>query len=225
MNIIRLIMSAAPLAFGYCCLATVTVQVGGGVMMWSEDKLSQDKVIRYAAIIYGLDISDLPTEKEPEPGTHASDEDLTHDQLLAKRVNANSILIDRKVAMKQESDTIRSLEKELKSERDRRALVRNNFRAYLDNLERQAVIASLGDVQRTLEALSPRQAKDILLRTLEDEGLDEGDDVVSDVVTIVKAMPEGKRKKIWAELKTDEEQEMLHRMFMEIGELSGGEKP
>jgi hypothetical protein len=218
-------MSAVPLAFGYCCLATVTVQVGGGVMMWSEDKLSQNKVIRYAAIIYGLDISDLPTEIEPDPGTHASDDDLTHDQLLAKRVNANPILIDRKVAMKQESDTIRSLEKELKSDRDRRALVRNNFRAYLDNLERQAVIASLGDVQRTLEALSPRQAKDILLRTLEDEGLDEGDDVVSDVVTIVKAMPEGKRKKIWAELKTDEEQEMLHRMVMEIGELSGGEKP
>ncbi len=55
MNILRLIMSAVPLAFGYCCLATLIVQVGGVALMWSNDKLTQDKVIRYAALVYGLD--------------------------------------------------------------------------------------------------------------------------------------------------------------------------
>ena len=224
MNILRLIMSALPLAFGYCCLATLIVQVGGVALMWSNDKLTQDKVIRYAALVYGLDIADLPTNKQHDPNS-AGDESLTHDQLLTKRVYANSILIDRKLAMKQEADTIRSLETELKSERNRRAQVRKNFLAYLDDLEAQVVIDSLGDVQRTLESLKPRQAKDILLQTLEDEGLDESDDVLHDVIAILKAMPEAKLKKILAEFKTDEEQEQLHRIVIEIGELSTGEKP
>jgi len=225
MNILRLIMSAVPLAFGYCCLATVIVQVGGVAMMWSSDRLTLDKAVRYAAIVYGLDIADLPTRKRHDPDADASDEGLTHDQLLTKRVHANAILTDRKVAMKQEADSIRSLEKELKSERDRRALVRNNFLAYLDDLEKQVVIDSLGDVQRTLESLKPRQAKDILLRTLGDEGLDEKDDVMHDVIAIFKAMPETKLKKILAEFKTQEEQDVLHRMIMEIGAFSTGEKP
>jgi hypothetical protein len=114
-------------------------------MMWSTDKMTPEKVLRYTAIAYGLDIADLPTKKPAEPGADASDEELTHDQLLTKRVNANEILTDRRVAMKQEAATIRSLEKELKAERDRRALVRRNFRDFLNNLEEEVVIASLGD--------------------------------------------------------------------------------
>jgi predicted DNA-binding transcriptional regulator len=157
MNIVRLIMSGIPLAFGYFCLATVAVQVGFGAMMWSKDKLTQDKIMRYTAIAYGLDLADLPTMKPTEPGTDVSDEELTHEQLLTKRVNANDILADRIVAMKQEAAKIRSLEKELKAERNRRALVRSNFRGFLNELEQKVVIDSLGDVQRTLETLAPRQ--------------------------------------------------------------------
>ncbi len=224
MNIVRSIMSGIPLAFAYFCLATVTVQVGLGGMMWSKNKLTQEKIIRYTAIVYGLDIADLPTQHSTGPDIEASDEWLTHDQLLTKRVNANAILSDRKVAMKQEAAQIRGLEKELKAERDRRALVRSNFRDYLDNLENQIVIRSLGDVQRTLETLAPKQAKDILLRMLADEGQTAGDDVVRDVVTIVKAMPEGKLAKIQAEFKTEFEQEVLHRLIMEIAELNKGRR-
>lgn len=225
MNIVRLIMSGIPLAFGYFCLATVAAQVGLGAMMWSKDKLTQDKIMRYTAIAYGLDIADLPTNKPAEPSIDASDEELTHEQLLTRRVNANDILADRKVAMQQETATIRSLEKEVKADRDRRALVRSNFRDFLNNLEEKVVIASLGDVQRTLETLAPRQAKDILLRMLADEGLNQGDDVVADVVTIFKAMPEAKYKKVLAEFKTENEQEVLHRLVMEMAKFNEGNRP
>ncbi len=225
MNFARLIINAVPLAFGYCCLGTVIVQVGGGVVLWSNGTLSQEKLLRFAAIAYGLDVADLPAEKPPEGSFNESDRDLTQELRLAKRVNDHAILADRKLAMRQEADRIRALEKELKSERDRRATVRKNFRIYLDEQEKQVVIASLGDVQRTLENLSSRQAKDIILRTLEDEGLDEGDDVMQDVVTIVKAMPQSKLKKILGEFKTDEEQEVLHRILMKIRELANKGQP
>lgn len=217
---VRILMNAAPLAFGYCCLATVLVQAGGGALLWSQGKLTPEKISRYTAIAYGLDVTDLPPETSTSEKNDDADQDMTHDQLLAKRVSANTMLADRKIAMKQEADTIRSMEKELKSERDRRATVRKNFRSYLDDLEKQVVIASLRDVQRTLENLSARQAKDIILRTLDDEGLDPSDDVMADIVTIIKEMPEAKLKKILGEFKTDQEQEMLHRIVMEIGDLN-----
>jgi len=225
MNILRMIINAVPLALGYCCLATVIVQVGGGVMMWSTGKLSQEKVVRYAAILYGLDIAELPAEKSAAGASAALEDDLSPAQLLARRTNANAILADRKAAMEQEADKIRSLEKELKSERDRRATVRKNFGDYLDKLEGEVVIASLGDVQRTLEELTPRQAKDLILRTLADQGLDKEDDVMRDIVTIVKAMPEGKLKKILGEFKTAEEQEELHRIVMEVRKLATEGQP
>jgi len=225
MSFVRLLLNAVPLAFGYCCLATVLVQAAGVTVLWSTGKLTKAKTIRYAAIAYGRDVTDLPAEHTPEITSETSEKDLTHEQLLDKRVNANESLVDRIAAMTQQANTIRSLEKELKSERDRRATVRKNFRSYLDDLEKEVVIASLGDVQHTLENLSPRQAKDIILRTLDDEGLDEGDDVVEDIVTIVKAMPESKLKKILGEFKTAEEQEKLHRIVMEIGDLNDEGRP
>lgn len=224
MNMVRLLISAMPLAFSYCCLATVMVQVGAGAMLWRSGKLNKQKAVRYAAIAYGLDITELPAEASADGPAEENDEALTHEQLLAKRVNASEILADRRVAMKYEADTIRSLEKEIKSERDRREDVRKNFRDYLDKLEKEVVLASLGDVQRTLENLSPRQAKDIILRTLKDEGID-GDDVMDDVVTIFKEMPEGKLKKILGEFKTDQEQKTLHRIVMEIGGLASEGTP
>lgn len=217
MNFARLVINAVPLAFGYCCLGTVIVQVGGGIVLWSTGALSQEKLLRFAAIAYGLDVTELPAEKPPEGSSDESDRGLTRQQRLAERINAHPILADRKLAMRQEMDRIRTLEKEIKSDRDRRAKVRENFRSYLDELKKQVIIASLGDVQRTLENLSSRQAKDILLRTMKDEGLDPSDDVMQDVVTIVKAMPQGKLKKILGEFKTDREQEMLHEVLEEIG--------
>ncbi len=221
----RQITTMISLVFGYTCLATVAVQVGLGAMLWSKDKLTRGKVVRYAAIAYGLDIADLPTKKPSVLYIDASDEELTHDQLLAKRVNANDILADRKKAMDKEAATIRSLEKELRAERDRRALVRSIFREFLNTKEEEVIVASLGDVQRTLESLSPRQAKDILLRMLADHGLNQGDNVLADVVTIIKAMPTGKRSKIMAEFKTDEEQEVLHQMVMESAALNKETQP
>ena len=86
-------------------------------------------------------------------------------------------------------------------------------------MQRDAVDTSLMEVQRTLEAIQPRQAKDLILRMLEDEGLDSNDDVVADVVTIVKAMPRDKLKRIFGEFKTGEEREKLHRIMVEIGEF------
>ena len=78
--------------------------------------------------------------------------------------------------------------------------------------------------QRTLENLQPKQAKDTLLRILEDEGKDPEDDVLADVVAIVRSMPQEKLKKILGEFKTEAERTTLHRIMLEIGEIEDGQR-
>ena len=75
--------------------------------------------------------------------------------------------------------------------------------------------AALLEVQRTLEAIAPKQAKEQLLRMLA-EAKTPADQPMEDVLRILKAMPLDKRKKILAEFKTPEEIEKLADVLREI---------
>jgi hypothetical protein len=75
------------------------------------------------------------------------------------------------------------------------------------------------EVQRTLEAIAPKQAKEQILRMLAQPNT-AADRPLEDVVRILKAMPLDKRKKLLAEFKTPEEIEKLAEVLHEI--RSGG---
>ena len=60
------------------------------------------------------------------------------------------------------------------------------------------------ELQRTIEAMRPEQAKAQLLKMLDDEAM-------GDVVTIVKNMPADKRKKIIAEFKEGTDADQLYK--------------
>ena len=66
--------------------------------------------------------------------------------------------------------------------------------------------------------MQPKQAKDQLLRMLDEAGPEELEKVNRDVVTMLKSMPLDKRKKIVSEFKTDEEAEKLHEILKQIRE-------
>jgi hypothetical protein len=63
-------------------------------------------------------------------------------------------------------------------------------------------------VQVTLEAIAPKQAKEQLVKMLQDPK-SPANDPMEDTVRILKAMPLDKRKKILAEFKTPEEVKTL----------------
>ena len=71
------------------------------------------------------------------------------------------------------------------------------------------MVASRKELQRTIEAMRPEQAKAQLLKMLDDEAMD-------DVVTIVKSMPVDKRKKIIAEFKEGTDADRLYEILKNI---------
>ena len=68
---------------------------------------------------------------------------------------------------------------------------------------------SLKELQRTLEAIKPAQAKEQIVKMLEDDAMD-------DVVTILKSMAIDKRKKIIAEFKAGPDTEWLYDILKNI---------
>ncbi len=60
------------------------------------------------------------------------------------------------------------------------------------------------EVQRALGVMQPKQAKDMLLRMVNDADPAQREAVMRDVVTIIKSMPTDKFKKLTAEFKTEE---------------------
>jgi hypothetical protein len=203
-------------AFVVGCVATVTAQLAGVGVAWSHGTLTQDKIQRYAGVIYGLDPLDLAspkldTPRQPEPETR--------EEILADRVMRTPQLRERAAMIAQSADDIRGVTLTLKRNREKYVAARDGFESLLDQLETETETSALRELQITLEVVAPKQAKEILRSMLSTPPIDPADNVMRDVVGIIKRLPDNKLRKILAEFKTEDERKLLHRILFEIGEL------
>jgi hypothetical protein len=212
------LLSLLGVMFVYCSVATTVAQGVGIASLWVSGALTQGKVKKYAAVVYGFDLTELdfgdtnPTDAEPE-------EVMNGEELLESRVNANAMVAERRLAIKKGADDIRGLAQRLSTKRERYEIVKQGFNDLLAKLEQEAHTSALQEVQRTLEVLKPKQAKDLLMDMLQDDEIATDDDVLGDVLAIIRGMPQDKLKKVFGEFKSDEERSELHRVLVAIGEI------
>jgi hypothetical protein len=145
----------------------------------------------------------------------ADAEQPSFDQMVQAHVRASLDLDLRESAIDKSLLDLRATETQIKTERERLDLWKTDFDQRLANLETAGTDSALVEVQRTLEAMSPKQAKDQVLRMLEEAPTAE-DDPMQDVVAIFKALPETKQKKLFAEFKTPDELEQLAEILQQI---------
>lgn len=216
MGLLRKIPGLVATAAVLLCTATVAAQLAGVGMAWSRGTISRDKVVRFAGIVYGLDPLDLVpqsqrNQQQPEPKTR--------EEILADRVQKTPRLNERMSAISKRSEEIRGVTLTLRLNRDRYVEKRDSFAKQLDQLEAETVTRALREVQITMEVAPPKQAKEILRSMLTAPSKDPVDNVMKDVVGIIKALPDDKLRKILAEFKSEEERQLLHQILVEIGDL------
>jgi len=114
-------------------------------------------------------------------------------------------------SQKEYRDELNTMLAELRTERDRFDERLTSFRRELEEIREGVQKEGLQDVQRTLQALDPDQAKQQLLIMYDDERID-------DVVTIVQAMSTDKRKDILAEFVSKDEADKLAEILRRISE-------
>jgi hypothetical protein len=180
-------------------------------MLWWKGTLTDDRWLGMLAALQGIE----PTKTAAAAEDPAADEQPSLVQLMEKRLGASLDLELRETAIDKSLGDLRLLESQIKTENERLDKWKQSFDIRLAKLESQTTDEALLQLQRMLEVMSPRQAKDQILRMLK-EASNTDDDPMRDVVTILKTMPSDKQKKILAEFKLEPEEEKLAEVLRQV---------
>ncbi|MCA9143469.1 MAG: hypothetical protein KDB05_11815 [Planctomycetales bacterium] len=218
MGIVGKLLGAAGSTFVYICVATTVAETIIVASLWRSGAFETTKMQKYAAVVYGFDITELNLggNKAKPTDPIAS---MTRDQLLDSRVKSNPTLLTRQEAIRKGADDIRALVQALSTKRERYEIVKRGFDDLLVKLEDDVDSSALTEVRRTLEVLQPKQSKDLMIEMLQDGDVDPEDNVLEDVLAMIRGMPQDKLRKIFTEFKTEEERIVLNNILLAIGEL------
>ncbi len=197
------------------CVATVLAQGIIITLAGLRGNLKSDTLVRAIALLNGIDITGDQLKKMLDDSREQPN--ITLEDIIEERARENSILDMRErsiSAMKQQTEEMLA---ELQTKVADFDLRKDEFHTLLKRTETDLLEESLKEVQRTIESLTPEQAKDQLLR-MYDAGQKD------DVVAIVKGMPLDKRKKILGEFANEKEAAQLHEILMRLrlGEPTAG---
>jgi len=184
-------------ALGIGTLVSVVIIVG---MLWSKGALNDERIYGMLAALQGI----KPPPPENTSVLNSQTETPSIDQIRGVRMRASLDLDLRESAIDKALGDLRTIETSLQNETKRLDSWKESFDKRLSDLQTAAADSSLREVQQTLEVIQAKQAKEQLIKMLE-EPKSATDDPIEDVVRILKAMPLDKRKKILAEFKTPEE--------------------
>lgn len=201
------------LFIAFCVGTVLSLAVFLG-MLWWKGGLTGDRFMSTLAAIQGIDMATaaatVPVAEEP------NEEQVSYDEILRERALKGLDLDLREIAIDKSLGELRNLESLTKTERERLDLWKLSFDQRLANLETQATDMALRELQTTLEAMNPKQAKEQILMMLESPTSGDADQPMRDVVTILKTMPIDKRRKIVGEFKTPDESQKLAEILHEI---------
>jgi len=196
-------------AFSIGTVVTLAVLVG---MLWWKGALADERVLGMLAALQG--IKPAPPQQKAKV-LDARSEQPSLDQIMEARLRASLDLDLRESAIDKSLGDLRNLETQIKAESTRLDQWKTSFDQRVTALQSAATDAALLELQRTLEAMDPKQAKDQIMQMLEDPTT-ASDKPMNDVVTIMKAMPLDKRRKILSKFTTAPEIEKLHAVLQEI---------
>jgi hypothetical protein len=205
------ILGSAIVAF--CVATVVSIAVLGG-MLWMKGALSGDRYLNILAAVYGIDTS--ADSKSKGEAAEKNPEQPSLDAVLERRALVSLDLDLRESALDKSLQDLRNLESQIKTERQRLDLWKQSFDNRIAALESGRTDQAIVELQQTIEAMAPKQAKEQILQILNTPPKSADDQPMSDVVNLLKNMPLDKRKKILAEFKLPEETEKLSEILREI---------
>lgn len=198
--IMRLLRIATTM-FVYFCLATVVAQVVLAAYLATNWKLDKNKLVQMLAIAQGIDLFALKEEAEKDKDIPSS-EQVSFDQILKTRVEKFHDLELREQALRNSLDQLGFEQRQLTDNTKRYKQTRDAFDAELATMQEKATSAGMEDNRTKLEAIQPKQAKQLL-----DEMLAANE--INDVVTLLEGMPTTKAAKIIKEYTTPDDVEKI----------------
>ncbi|MFZ5832849.1 MAG: hypothetical protein ACOY3P_22410 [Planctomycetota bacterium] len=204
------IMSLLAAAIAYFCIATIVAQVVLAITFASRWQLDRSKLMNMLAVAYGID-SQAAQKDEHRPADGSTSEMPSYDQVLEARAIKIRHIELREQALRQGLDQLRNDQQGLAEEKKRFKQVRETFDTELTAMRDGASATGTEEVRRTLETIKSKQAKEQILKMLEDDQLDH-------VVELLAGMSDTKRAKILNEFETPEEADRLREILERLGQ-------
>lgn len=196
----------------YFCIATVLAQVVLLAMLWWKGTLGDERLVAMFAALHGIHPQTALAKtagKEEHAGEQPSLEEITQKRLLASLdLELRETTIDKSLI------DLRTLEEQIATEGERLKRWQEGMDARIARAEYTVMESSLQELQQTLMAISPKQAKEQILKMLQTSPDDTR--AMNDVVRMLRATPLDKRKKILGEFKTAQESEKLAEILQEM---------
>ena len=189
------------------CIGTVLAQGIILAMVAARGNLNSVTLLKAVALLNGVDITGERLQKMLEDSKQSPNP--TYEDVVAERAMQNKSLDMRERSILQQKTLIEERlaeQKQVIADFDRR---KDEFYAFLESADKDVANDSLKEVARTLETLTPDQAKNQIKKFLDA-------DQMEDVVAIVKGMPLDKRKKILGEFTTEEEITQLNEILVKL---------
>ncbi len=199
---------------GYVCTATVITLALCLGYLWYTDRLNDEKVFRIVALLHDVDLQQLaetqPSEEGQIPAVELSLEDVTRSQQVKERnFEVKQLALERG---RHEYDLRLQQLKEQTARYDRLA---QDWQKKLQQQDELVTQENVATVVRDLEQVKPTVAKDLLLRWIDEERMD-------DVILLMNKMSESKLAKLLKTFQTSEELDKLHEIHQRI--INGGEE-
>ena len=194
------------------CAATLLAQSTVLMLSYLRGNLGPHTLPQVVALLNGIDIQGQRLQQAIRQAKDAPPP--SHEEILTARAQMSLELDARERALARHAEQLRTTQAKLQEDMaafDNRRLA---FEEDLARRNRSEDEQTLGEVQKIIELLQPEQAKDQLLRMIDA-------DQSEDVVAIVKALPDDKRKKIIAEFTQPDEATKLQDILRLIREGVG----
>jgi len=205
-------------AFTYFCVATTLTMIAAISIFVMKGGVSGDRGLQLMAVLNGFDLHDFWTKLE-ETKVPKREEQLSYEEVLEARVKAGLDFDMRERAIQRALSDLRGMENSFRSNRGKFEQDRKQFVDDLKKQQSQAESVALQELQETLNALSPKQAKDQIRMWLDgprDKYPIKGRDAMNDVITMLKAFSPDRMAKFAKEFKTPEETKLLHEILERI---------
>jgi hypothetical protein len=189
----------------YACVGTFIAEAAGIAYLRATGKLDDQKIERFVEVAQGLDKNEAKTDEPLTITSDYEDQPSYEEREQARDLQARQLEM-REQALKSGLDRVRFEQRNLTVARERYDSLQGAFDQQLESLRSKALSSGLENVRQIWENIKPKQAKEQILEMIEAQE-------VNDVVSILSAMPIGKRAKIVAEFKSPEEAEKLEEIL------------
>lgn len=199
----RLLGLLLPL-IGYACVATVISAALGYGYLRKSGKINDEKLFKVVALLQDVDLEEIKkASDEHRPSTPPEESSFDEQQR-----HAQTTLLHFDAKQKQLAASLVNFDyqlKQLNAATENYARLKADVAKYLDEQGQLVLREAMQDVREQMELLSPKQAKPILIKYIQDERID-------DVIMLLGSMKAKSREAILKTFTTEEDREMLYRI-------------